>query len=281
MKAITERFTKSDRDFSGFLGTKEFTQSLDVSSLKYAGLYLKMQPIVDGVMIVNNIAVMFEQTATFDILIYKQYVSSDTYELVDTIEGVESIANRYKLNVLETPIQLPMYDDVEGQLEYFFVYDTEGLTPKNNAPLCGMCGRAEAKASYFVTKYGTRGDDIESLSDFTHNSGYAYGLSLNVDFKCDAESIICRMFSISQEWANAYASAALLFAGVAVHNQILTSPEVSRANLLGADNAANQMGVWQGDFEQTIKWLAQNVDPSVNDCYVCNPSRLRVTQVLL
>ncbi len=280
-KAISTRLVKVDRDFSGFLGTKSFTASVDITGQDYAGMKLIMSPIKDGLMVIKEIATMFEQTATFDILIYRRYVQSNYYELVETIEGVDSVANRYKLNVLTTPLELPMYDDTDGELEYYITYEATGLTPKNNLPLCGQCGRVEAKAGYFVKKYGTRGSDVEDLASWSNNSGNAYGLAINVDFKCDAASIICRMFAVSPEWADAYASAVLLMAGIAVHNQVLTSPEVTRANLLGAENAAAQMGVWQDDFDETIKWLAQNVNPEVNDCYQCNNSKLKVSTVLL
>lgn len=281
LKAIHDRYTKTEWDFAGSLGTKSFTQGLDVSDVNYAGIYLKMAPVIDGVMYLKSIGTMFEETETFNVFVYKRYIASNYYELVDTIEGVQSIANRYKANELEEPLVLPMYDDVEGQLEYFIVYETEGLTPKNNEPRCGLCGRIENTAARFVQKYGTTGNDVEALGSWPNASGYAYGLVLDVEFKCETESVICRMFDALPQWRDAYAGAVLLRAAIMVHNYIVTSPEVTRDNLLNIDNVAAQMGIWQTDYEQSITWLGQNVNPDVNDCYVCNSNKLKVTQVLL
>lgn len=281
LKGINERFIKQDRSFVGSLGAKAFNKGVDISEDDYYGLYLKMRGIVDGVMILNSIDTMFEETAVFDVLIYRRYIRANVYELVDTIEGVSSTANRYVKNPLESPMTLPMYDITDGELEYFFVYEHTGLTPKNNMPTCGGCGRVEAKASVYVTKYGVHGTDIDNIGNWSTTSAYAYGLSLQVEFRCDADSLICRMFESLSEWKKQFAYAVLIKAGMIVHNEILRSPEVSRAQMIDRDGVIAQLNIWQSDYNNRVMWLAQNVDPRVNDCYMCDDRKLKVSAILL
>lgn len=290
LKQINDRFVKQDRSFIGSLGAKAFTKGVDITADEFYGIYLKMRAIVDGVMILNSVDTMFEETATFDVTIYRRYIQSNAYELVDTITGVNSTANRYVKNALTTPMILPMYDTVDGELEYFFVYDhnyTDGdnnsqpLTPKNNMPTCGGCGRVEGKAAMYVTKYGVHGTDITNLSNWSKTSSYAYGLSLQVEFRCDADSLICRMFETLNEWKQQFAYAVLLKAGIIVHQNIIRSPEVSRAQMIDRDGVIAQMTIWEADYNTRLTWLAQNVNPNVNDCYMCNDRNLKVSPILL
>jgi len=106
LKQINDRFTKQDRSFIGSLGAKAFTKGVDITEDSFYGMYFRMRPIIDGVMIVNSLDTMFEETATFDVSIYRRYVRSNMYELVDTIEGVQSTANRYVKNALMEPAYL-------------------------------------------------------------------------------------------------------------------------------------------------------------------------------
>lgn len=281
LKQINDRFTKQDRSFIGSLGAKAFTKGVDISEDSFYGMYFRMRPIVDGVMIVNSLDTMFEETATFDVLIYRRYVRSNMYELVDTIEGVESTANRYVKNALTEPMTLPMYDTTDGELEYYFVYDHTGLTPKNNMPTCGGCGRVESKASNYVTKYGVHGTDTTDLANWERTAVNAYGISLQVEFRCDADSLICRMFETLNEWKQQFAYSVLLKAGIIVHNEIIRSPEVSRAQMIDRDGVIAQMGVWEADYYNRVTWLAQNVNPNVNDCYMCDNKKLKVSPILL
>lgn len=281
LKQVNERLIKQDRSFIGSLGAKAFTKSVDISVDEFYGMFLKMRPIVDGVMVLNSVDTMFEETATFDVLIYKRYVESNAYELVDTIHDVASTANRHVKNALTAPMILPMYDTVDGELEYYFVYDHTGHTPKNNMPTCGGCGRVEGKAAAYVTKYGVHGTDITNLSNWSKTSSYAYGLSLRVEFRCDADSLICRMFETLNEWKQQFAYAVLLKAGIIVHNNIIRSPEVSRAQMIDRDGVIAQMNIWEADYNKRLTWLAQNVNPAVNDCYMCNDRNLKVQPILL
>lgn len=281
LKQINERFIKQDRTFIGSLGAKAFSTGIDISQDSFYGMYLKMRAIVDGVMVLNSIDTMFDQDAIFNVLIYRRYIQENMFELVDTIEGVISTANRYVKNALEAPIILPMYDIASGELEYYFVYDHTGLTPKNNMPTCGGCGRVEGKAAMYVTKYGVHGDDVEDLASWQRTSSYAYGLSLQVEFRCDADSLICRMFDTLSEWKKQFAYAVLLKAGLIVHNEIIRSPEVSRAQMIDRDGVIAQMNIWESDYKARLTWLAQNVNPAVNDCYMCDNRKLKVSPILL
>lgn len=281
LKQINDRFLKQDRSFIGSLGAKSFIKGVDITEDQFYGMYLRMRPIIDGVMILNSLDTMFEETAVFDVTIYRRYLRSNMYEVVDVIEAVESTANRYVKNALTEPMVLPMYDTTDGELEYYFVYDHTGLTPKNNMPTCGGCGRVESKASNYVTKYGVHGNDPADLVSWVKTSSYAYGLSLQVEFRCDADSLICRMFETLNEWKQQFAYAVLLKAGLIVHNEIIRSPEVSRAQMIDRDGVIAQMNVWEADYSLRLTWLAQNVNPNVNDCYMCDNRKLKVSPILL
>lgn len=281
LKQINDRFIKQDRSFIGSLGAKAFTKGVDISADEFYGMYLRMNAIVDGVMILNSVDTMFEETGVFDLLIYRRYIRSNMFELVDTITEVATTANRYVKNTLTTPMRLPMYDTVDGELEYFFVYDHTGHTPKNNMPTCGGCGRVEGKAAAYVTKYGVHGTDTEDLPNWPKTSSYAYGLSLQVEFRCDADSVICRMFETLNEWKQQFAYAVLLKAGIIVHNNILRSPEVSRAQMIDRESVIAQLNIWESDYNTRLTWLAQNVNPNVNDCYMCDNRKLKVSPILL
>jgi hypothetical protein len=208
----------------------------------------------------------------------------DDFELLHTVQ-ISSVAGKPHYTAI-TPISL----DLNGN--YYFIYSPIG-SPYNNKMTCGCGGyhwcfntdRPCYKSSrdnwtLWCMAGGIHGsamtpdsDDLLGLEDWsvTH---YAEGLRLHGEFKCDAMSMLCSDSSDfeNNEIDSAIAWAILYKAAEFLTYEIRNSGEVSRYVLIGNDEVLGaNMQFYSDHYVALINFIAQNIEPSRNECLKCKP----------
>jgi hypothetical protein len=259
--------------FTGEIGHRRFTSV--ITKHIYHGMRFYSN-IRGGVFTLRGVTLNLNSTENVNLLIY------DDFTLLHTI-AISSTAGQPKYNAI-TPI------DLELNGNYYFIYAPIG-TPYNNKMTCGCggyrwCFNVE-KPCYNSSKEnwtlwamagGISGDaitpdsdDIIGLEDWSV-SQYAQGLRLHGDFKCDAMNMLC---SDSSDFDNNEIDKAIAYAILYKTAEFLTyeiknSGEVSRYTLIGNDDVlGTNMQYYSDRYAVMINFIAQNIEPSRNECLKC------------
>lgn len=276
---INEKYKKKESNYVGFIGSRTANKVINTGKL-LAGMKIDVNERTGGVLVVKGIGVMLDQTSVFNMEVYRRFADVDQYELVDTIEGLNSTANAYTENLFEEPLILPMQIDNESDIEYFFMYSTaEAGQPRNNMASCG-CGRKEAVLAKQINYGGVAGDDIDDLGSW-NKSEYSNGIVLDAEIRCNAEAMICNMFNVSPEWAKYVGHAVLYKAGWKIHKAILSSNAITQDVMANRETVNENMDLFDSEYWTRVRYLVQNVDLTLNDCYTCDNRKMKVTQILL
>jgi len=276
---INEKYERKSSNFVGFIGSRSSNKVLDINK-EFAGLKITVKETAGGVMVIKGLGILLNTTSLFNIEVYRRYADIDQYELVETIEGVQSNANQYTENLLEQPLILPLQIENEGNIEYFFLYDMAAGKPRNNLASCG-CGRKEHVLKGMVNYAGVAGDDINSLGSWS-GSDYSNGIVLDAEIRCNSEAMICEMFKVNAEWSKYVAHAVMYKAGWKIHKAVLSSNAITQDTMANRETIEENMNLFDTEYWIRIRYLVQNIDLSINDCYTCSGAkRLKVTQILL
>lgn len=281
---INERF-KSKRDgFNGQIGGNRFNKTFVIPNAVIAGVVLSPNAFVDGVFKLNRITVgssINRVDVTLSIFRIFPTLQDVDPELIENIENVVTVAGRSTITILTDPIILPM--EVDGEpVKYIIIRElADGEALPNTGKSCG-CGRKEYVFNQYATYDGiVINDDAESMADY-NISGYTNGITLDGEFSCDSESIICRMFYKSAAFKKVFAYAAMYLAAAMVNERVLRADEITRWSMVNFDDIKASSLNFRGEYSNRITWLSQNTDPSVNDCYNCgtkNQISMSVTNI--
>jgi hypothetical protein len=255
--------------FQGEIGHRRFTAPITKDT--YHGLRM-FSDIRGGVFTLRGVTLNLNTTENVNLSIY------DDFQLLHTV-AISSDAGKPKLTSI-TPIEL----DLNGN--YYFIYAPVG-TPMNNKMTCGCggyrwCFNTE-KPCYNSSKEnwtlwamagGIHGDVPADRDDWSV-SEYAQGLRLYGDFKCDAMQMLCTDASDfeNNEIDSAIAWAILWKSAQFLTYEIRNSQEVSRNLLLANDDVLNaNMEYYSARYTVLINFIAENIEPSRNECLRCRPS---------
>lgn len=277
---ISERYTKKESNYVGFIGSKISGKALSLVATGYAGMKINISnPKAGGVIVLHGIGMLLNTTSEFNVFIYRRYVDLNLFELVDTIEGVNSTANGYTENTFEDKILLPMEIDNEGDIEYYFLYELNGMSPRDNLASCG-CGRRERTLKSIIDYSGVSGDVLEEMG-YWNSSSYANGIALDAEIRCNSEELICKMFNASGEWAKYIAHAVLFKMGWRMGKDVISTNKITQETMSNREGVEANILEFDSEYWTRIRWLAQNVNIELNDCYSCNNRKLKVQQILL
>lgn len=277
---ITERYSRKESDFVGVLGSRSHSKTVNVLG-DYIALKIRPENNSDGVLSIKSVGIAFDTTATFDAVIYRYYTETEMIETVDTIEGLSSTANAYVENTLEQAIKLPLAIQGEGRIEYFVVVPrVNDLKPRNNGTSCG-CGRKERKLLSMIQFWGVQGSDLQNIGNWSSNSNYVNGIVLNAEIRCDAEAFVCKMNENDLGWSKYLAQAILFKSAWKLHKEILSSNELTQAVLMDRETVEKNMGEFDTEYWQRIRYLIQNMNMDLTSCYSCNDKKLKVSQILI
>lgn len=278
---ISERYKRTDLDFSGILGSRSHSKVLDVKS-KYIALKITPRKGTDSTLFIKSVGIAFDKTVdSFDAVIYRVYDDTEMIEEIDVIEGLKSIANTFNDNIIEESISLPLSIQGEGHFDYYIVIDrsVHEFKPRNNGASCG-CGGKERKLLSSVGFSGVNGEEIENIDNWSAQSVNVNGIVLNAEIKCDSEMFICKMNDESG-WRQYMAQAILYKAAAKLHREVLSSKKLTQAVLMDRETVANNMNLFEADYWERIRFLVQNMDLSKTSCFGCNNKNMAMKNILV
>jgi hypothetical protein len=254
--------------YIGEIGHRRFTAI--IAKYTYHGMRF-FSDIKGGVFTLRGVTLNLNSTENVNLLIY------DDFDLLHTV-SISSIANKPSYTSI-TPIDL----DLNGN--YYFIYSPVG-TPYNNKMTCGCGGYKwcfnSQKPCYSTSREnwtlwsmagGVHGSDINHRETWGVSQD-AQGLRLHGEFKCDAMAMLCSDASDfeNNEIDSAIAWAILYKGAMFTTYKIKNSGEVSRNLLLGNDDILNaNMNFYSDRYVSLINFIAQNIEPSRNECLKCRP----------
>lgn len=270
---INERFKPKREAFIGQIGGSKFNRSLPISGAVIAGVELSPNSFVDGVFKITRMTIGSSVSKETTISIFRIFPTLQDVdpELVTNIDNVTLIANKSTIKYFADPIILPM--EVDGDpVKYIFIRDLdEGEMLPNTSRSCG-CGRKEHLFNQYASFNGITLDaDAEDFSDYI-TSSYTHGISLEGEFTCDSEAILCRMFERSTAFKKVFAYAVNYLAAAMVNEKVSRAPDITRWNMINFEDMRASAIAFRQEYKDRLTWLAQNTDPNVNDCYNCGKS---------
>lgn len=277
--SLNERYKKKESNFVGFAGSKTSGRVLGLNT-QYSGLKVVPLKRKDGVLVVKGIGTNMNVALTFDIEVYRRYVETDLFELVDTIESVQSNAGSYRYNAFEEPMILSMDIENEAEIEYYFLYQNVAeLQPRDNLASCG-CGSKEHNLAKLMYYGGVSGNVLTEMGNWSM-SGNADGLVLDMEIRCDAENMICQMYNANSDWRKYVAHAVLYKAAYKLNKSVISSNKITQEVVANAEIVNGNMNDFEIEYRNRINYLVQNIDLEISGCYTCNDRKLKVQQILL
>lgn len=269
------RFTVRNAPFSGFIGQMGHASTINTTS-NFIGATYEMKPYKGGVFTVRKVAVAINQTQAVTVTVYKAYVINNSYEIQSTVAtiAVNAVANQVTTKTLDTPLELPMYDDSAHVVHYLFLVDrTAGFLPLDNKASCGCASQQIAEK--WVLNGGIEGNDVNNLPTSSLKTGTqapVYGILVDAELKCADLGFVCDAYNSNpfirkaMEYAIQYEAVANLLSG------ILHSDAVNRFALTKREQMATDAAILHNKFKSRIAWIAENIDLGANTCFVCNQS---------
>lgn len=247
----------------------------------YAGIRIRCAPVRHGLMTLEKIGCIFDQTGTVAVSIYNRF-----NELVSGPHNVSAVGG--KLTELSVNIDLPPYTPWADAQEYFLVYqvDSDNL-PRANKIHCGCGGSPQfntsqpfhtSQAKYgwanWVKVGGWSGDtltDFDQAAESTSATQILNGLTIRVKITCDASKVLCEGTSMdfTQPLSAASAHAIRYKTASIVAAYILADTSLNRQNLINRETLVQERKRWDDQYEVQAAYIAEHVDITAGGCLFC------------
>lgn len=232
----------------------------------YHGLVFCARDAVGGAMTIHSLKVsMTDPNAPGSNKTMTIY-DKDTQEVVRAITYVEGVEQTFTDLVLTS------------DRSYLFVLDTSDhdKTLLNNKIKCGCGGETKYYANYFNVS-GFYTDDLTDLfqsncEDITANA-MAYGITIKATSDCsDLAYSLCTVADNynTSGFARTVAKAYQLYVIRKSISIVLNSNNINRYTLLDKEKLMGRQNKVAKAITDYMTWIAQNIDPSFNNCYICN-----------
>lgn len=266
---LLKKFKQIKLAYSGKACSTDYGMTESLSS-SYAGVLVRTKGMKGGSLVVNTIYAMFNTTvAELTIKVYRALASNQTPDLINA-EFIEDLvistqADTVKSNLLATPKSYPLCE--EGY-DYFFVYSTAGINPKNNSISCG-CGAGEAQLNEYARFYGITGNDLTKVPAFSQD-GYAKGLAFDLAIGCDTSRVACDLYQRYQDFTIVMSHAVRFKAAEIVHELILNSDDINRFTMMNREYLWGKRNHFRSEYNDRIEWMVENADLANYECWTCN-----------
>lgn len=273
---------KNQEKFTGMIGYSQFRNDISVHG-NFAGFSLIMREMEGGKFTLRKIGLMFNQSKTFNIRIYDSIHDDYLYDI-----EVTSVANKFTYVTLPAPIELQMKDSsFHEPIQYFFLYENSDNTfkPKDGQVTCNCGGvrwcfdkykpcfytGAKDRWMSYAMGSGISGNDVSERNLWTSFSKKTNGISLEGDFDCNYESVIC---NDDMEYDNDPINIGIAMAlwhktAENLLDAILQSPNPNRYTLIGREESVANRDYHVQKYNEIAMYIGQNIDISKSGCYVC------------
>ena len=267
------------RVFKGKVGRLKYSTSEVITTGDWVGIRMVIDDVVSGKLKIKNIGTLFNETGSFDLYIY-----NNLNELEDIVT-LNTIANTHNVNDI-TDITLDTHSDYVDNLEYFFIYQKNGLTPKSNLKTdscygvnrckTDVCSTTQTNKQYGWSEWaridGFKKTDVSDLSDLTcQTSDKMYGLTFDIEFNCAVEDIWCKdeLDFKSDSIARQMALAIRFKAGELFFYDNLLSSNVNFQRLINGEAIQKAQEFFSQEYEKVMESIVENIDTTKTDCYEC------------
>lgn len=268
---------RSFKTFSGVVGSYKNTGVAQLSQ-NYAGFKVLCKQIKNGKLQISQINTYFNFTGTISLNVRCNYSNSvlATYTLNTTVNSIAG-------NELEEILELPMYVDGHGLIEYYFTYSKPvSGNPYKNYLTCGCGGwdmkycencftnftESEKMYNNYIALAGFETNTLTNLQDTNCDVTTGNGLTLTAKIVCDSFDIICK--SLDDDVMKTTFAYALLYKSAQIAIQeILNSQLINTYTILNRDQLYSYLSEYQNKYGETLAWICENIDTSASGCYEC------------
>ena len=278
---LLKNYKLKRKPFYGHIGKIKYSDALTITTGDWVGIRIFCADVVSGVLKIKNIGALFSETGSFTLYIY-----NNMNELVDTVT-INTVANTHTSNDI-VDIELDLHSDYVENLEYYLIYQKNGLTPKNNIVDCLSCPKytfdtcnpifkwSQTNKQYGWAEYCMVGSfkrtDISDLSDLDSITGdYMYGLTLEVELKCKIAEVWCKdeLDFESNPIARAMALAIRFKSGELFLNDVMLSSNINYERLINGEAHNKAREIFAEKYAEMMEYISENVDVYATDCFEC------------
>lgn len=269
---INRKFKPRADNFSGQLGSSDFTSTLNISNSQ-CGIKITPNGYEGSYIYLNRIGVLINQSVNVTVKVYKviNYIAT---ELGEFTTGSPVTANTLTwMNLGDDYLTLPAHDNA-GKPYYYVLLQLDGtFQPKNNKRDCG-CGGVKRPYLSWMDFRGTKGD-----SDFSafRETSEINGLTLDVDIKCKQSELICteeRPLDFENDGsAREMAYAIRLKSAAKVYDAVLASGNINRYTLMNREKMEERVTEWNTEYAKWVEWFCGAINVKNNDCMICRDGK--------
>lgn len=287
--ALLAQYFRPRRD--RFVGQIGEASGRDVYSTTktYSGIRIACNPMRGGTLKITGIGTLFSASGTLSLSVY----NSLNEQVVEPFD-VDILAG-WKLNTLDTAIELPLYVDFDDRHEYFLVYNFDADNPaKLNNLSCGCGGfspyyntqnpiwRKQYAGSNgwanWIMVGGWAGDTLTDFDQCAYTAeSRLNGLALQVELGCDISQILCSgtLDFTNDPLAMSVAYAILWKSAEIMAGKLLMSTDLNRANTINREALKEIRKEWQGKYVEATQYIASAAALNgQNDCLTCREDRM-------
>ncbi len=269
--------------FKGKIGKLKYTAEEIITTGDWVGIRMICDNVVGGKLKIKKIGTLFGQTGAFNL-----YVYNNLNEL-EQIIPLTTQANTHKINDI-TDLELDLHNDYTDNLEYFFIYQKNGLTPKNNSikdDCIRACSESQTNKQFGYMDWssvnGFKRTDISDLSDLSYSSSdKMYGLTFDLEFTCSVENVWCEeeLDFVSDNITRAIALAIRYKAGELFFYDNLLSSNVNFNRLVNGDAIQQAKEEFAAKYAEIMTFIVDNIDVTITDCFECE-DRIKIGRNLI
>lgn len=245
--------------------TADFNGNVDSPiNATYAGHRYKLKPIRGGKFIINTFHTYFTGDGSVNVLVY------DDRELIETINV--TIANGQATTILETPLEIPFFEDGIFRPYIDLIFQPGTPKPRNNSTKCLSCNPSfRQRLQPWAELKGIFGSDLDSRKDWAC-SDKAFGLVPRVKFECNASEAICAAGMKINVDPHAMTVAEVIYYK-ALHglaDDLLKKPEPSRYTALSGEELTRLKEESIAEAMARVDQLSKSELPLISGCFTCD-----------
>lgn len=262
---IAQANQKPFGSYSGPLANYKESHNSTLNNLKqWAGAKYTPIKYKGSSMRLTELCGFFAATGPVEVFLYS---SLDLDNPLDSFI-IPAVANRKACFSLTTPLDLPLSKNGQ-RIEYYFVYDSTAMKPRNLKWDCG-CGVKPPLYSY-MKGGGFSVDDLTELPYVNGVTEHTNGLYPVVQIGCDTTGWLCRDWDyLTDPFARVMANTVMYYSIMKLAGFILNSNRINFYTLLKRDELFGKRASMRKKIEFNMNYLIDNIPPGASDCIDCS-----------
>lgn len=246
----------------------------------YAGVQIKpKRRDIDRSFVITALWAGFTSTGTIDV-----EISSNAQSFTPVQLTLNTTANRFTRNALQTPVVLDLYSLEQPGLSYAITYDAPGREAMDNSKHCS-CGSLPAWVKD-VDVTGFASDELLSQTGAHYDprlcNARMWGIAVEGYFACQDIAFLCRLDELGQANIKSLLGRAVSYkAALKLMLKADKSPVVNQFTLLGAEERAARMQMYSEAYAEILKFITRNAPTGASSCWGCNKGGMKVANRMI